>query len=148
MSHMFEMFPSFNGDLSKWNVSSVTDMSHMFANTNFKGDISKLDVSRVTEMNNLFASSGFNGNISMWDVSRVKDMSAMFRGTVSDGTLFNGDISEWDVSRVSSMNSMFSRAASFNSDIRRTYDVSVFFLVDAKGYDLLRLYVHESVRSA
>merc|ERR1719201_2962072 len=43
------------GDISKWDVSRVTDMSRMFANANlFNGDISNWDVSRVTNMDHMF----------------------------------------------------------------------------------------------
>ena len=49
------MASSFNADLSKWDVSRVTDMREMF----------------------LYASS-FNADLSKWDVSQVTDMSFMF----------------------------------------------------------------------
>ena len=54
MAYMFYMFSrasAFNGNLSGWNVSSVTDMSSMFD-----------------------GASSFNGNLSGWDVSSVTDM--------------------------------------------------------------------------
>ena len=43
---------SFNGDISSWDVSSVTDMHDMFRgnNNNFNSDISNWDVSSVTDM--------------------------------------------------------------------------------------------------
>jgi surface protein len=41
---------AFNGDISQWDVSNVTDMSFMFYRSNFTGDISKWDVSNVTNM--------------------------------------------------------------------------------------------------
>jgi len=36
----------FNGDISKWDVSNVTDMINMFENGVFNGDISKWDVTQ------------------------------------------------------------------------------------------------------
>ena len=47
---------SFNGDLSSWDVSNVTDMHRfMFQDaTNFNGDLSSWDVSSVTDMNGCF----------------------------------------------------------------------------------------------
>ena len=43
----------FDGDISDWNVSNVTDMSRMFNKCKYTGD---------------------NGDISVWDVSSVTDM--------------------------------------------------------------------------
>jgi len=77
-------------------TSHVTDMSEMFRGRGtFKGDISRWDVSKVTDMSRMFAYSPFNGDISKWDVSNVRNMTAMF--AISQ---FNGDISQWDVSNV------------------------------------------------
>jgi surface protein len=44
------LLTAFNEDISKWDVSNVTDMRHMFDNAeSFNEDISKWDVSNVTE---------------------------------------------------------------------------------------------------
>ena len=90
MRYMFYSALSFNGDLSKWNVSRATDMKGMF-----------------------FSASSFDREISQWDVTRVTNMEDMFASASS----FNSDISNWDVSRVSSMNYMFSNARSFNQKL-------------------------------
>ena len=119
-------------------LSEVTDMSCMFANTiHFDGDISNWDVSNVRNMSCMFAtlpssndqtlseyvprvlSTAFNGDLSGWDVSGMTDMSRMFYGAIS----FNGDISDWDVSGVTDMSEMFHRANRFNGDISG-WDVS------------------------
>ena len=55
MSRMFSYTTLFNGDLSKWDVSSVKDMGSMF-----------------------LAAKSFNRDISKWDVSSVANMPAMF----------------------------------------------------------------------
>ena len=60
MSRMFSYAISFNGDISKWDVSRVTDMCRMF-----------------------FNAKSFNGDLSKWDVSSVKNMDSMFYYAVS-----------------------------------------------------------------
>uniref|UniRef100_A0A6C0ACB3 BspA family leucine-rich repeat surface protein n=1 Tax=viral metagenome TaxID=1070528 RepID=A0A6C0ACB3_9ZZZZ len=110
MSHIF--FDSqFNGDISKWNTSKVIDMNNMFSNSEFNRDISKWDTSNVTDMSDMFFNSEFNGDISKWNTSNVTDMICMF--TYSD---FNGDISKWDTSKVKDMSWMFYESQ-FNGDI-------------------------------
>ena len=79
MSNLFE-FLEFNGDISQWDVSNVTNMEYMFFQCNsFNQDISEWDVSNVTNISGMFCScEKFNQNISSWDVSNVKNMSKMF----------------------------------------------------------------------
>lgn len=92
----------FNGDISKWNVSNVTDMSRMFSGSEFNGDISKWDVSNVTDMRAMFECSKFDGDISNWNVSNVTNMNYMF----SKGC-FKGDISKWDISKLKNRKLLF-----------------------------------------
>jgi len=48
MSGMFYEATEFNGDVSVWDVSSVTTMNQMFLGaTKFNGDLSDWDVSSV-----------------------------------------------------------------------------------------------------
>ena len=89
-------------DLNDIDVSRITDMSHLFDDTNFKGVISEWDVSNVKNMSSMFAYSDFNGDISKWDVSNVQDMSEMFAYSK-----FSGDIDKWDVRRVANMRDIF-----------------------------------------
>merc|ERR1719395_274804 len=79
MNGMFQG-SEFHGDLSKWDVSKVTDMGWMFDSSYFNGDLSNWDVSKVTDMNSMFEYSGFNGDLSKWDVSQVTLMNEMFTG--------------------------------------------------------------------
>ncbi len=76
-------FPYFNQDISSWDLSNVTNTSHMF-----------------------YLTDGFNQNISFWDVSNITNMNSMFAGAQS----FNQDIDSWDVSNVSDCEN-FSRDA-------------------------------------
>jgi surface protein len=90
----YEDFRNFNGDISKWNVSHVTDMSEMFYKSKFNGDISEWNVSSVKNMNSMFCNASFNGDISNWNVSNVKYMDYIFNRNLSK-TPFDGDLSDW-----------------------------------------------------
>ena len=110
----------FDGDISEWNVSNVTNMEDMFSHCKYtgnNGDISKWDVSNVTNMGYMFADSKYNGDISSWVVSNVRYMAGMFYNCK-----FNGDISDWDVSNVRYMSCMFMKSK-YNGDIS-DWDVS------------------------
>src|SRR5690606_19642589 len=74
----FHFFKKFNGNISQWNVSNVTNMGYMFYETNFNGDISKWDVSNVQKMEYMFNRSAFNGDISDWDTSNVINLIQIF----------------------------------------------------------------------
>jgi len=59
----------FNSDISKWDVSRVTDMRHMFAYaTQFNYDISKWDMSSVTTMSSMLKLTNDSG---LFDLERV-----------------------------------------------------------------------------
>lgn len=111
MADLFEDYRSFNGDISKWNVSNVKSMANMFQGGVFNGDISKWNVGEVTDMTSMFAQSKFNGDISNWDVRHVSTMRSMFCASV-----FNRDISNWNVSSVTDFGYMFQESV-FNGDI-------------------------------
>ena len=104
MSSLFKD-TDFNGDISNWNVSKITDMNRMFLScTEFNSDISDWDVSKVTNMFSMFFEcENFNQDISGWNVSKVKNMTCMFLGC----SKFNQDISKWDVSNVNDSRFMF-----------------------------------------
>jgi len=79
MRELFNKFKTFDGDISEWNVSNVTDMSDMFNGSDFDGDISQWDVSNVKDMTAMFESSKFRGDISGWNVDKVEYFFPMFR---------------------------------------------------------------------
>ena len=85
------MVDAFNGDISDWNISSVTGMTFMFSSAYaFNGDLSSWDTSRVTNMGGMFQHTrAFNGNISDWDVSGVSKITNIFRSSAFDQNLGN-----------------------------------------------------------
>ena len=82
----------FTLDLSGWNVSSVTDMNHMFYDFFENSEIETLD-------------------IGGWDVSNVKDMSYMFYNYWNleyySSSLKSLDLSGWNVKNLTNMSYMF-----------------------------------------
>ena len=119
MSFLFRQV-IFNEDISSWDVSNVTDMREMFAESfSFNQPIGFWDVSSVTIMNGLFfMASAFDQPIGDWDVSQVTDMAGMF----NEGS-FNQPIDNWDVSNVTQMSGMFYFNTAFNQPLN-SWDVS------------------------
>ena len=118
ITNMAEMFRSANGvndpDISKWDVSAVTNMSYIFwSASEFNQPLNDWDVSRVTNMDNMLGSGKFNQNLDKWKTSNVTSMKQMFALNGS----FNGAINNWDVSKVTAMTQMFSSATSFNQPL-------------------------------
>ncbi len=105
MSGMFAFADLVSPEATHWDVSSVKNMSRLFFSVdNINSDLSQWDVSAVTDMSEMFVGviTPITG-IDQWDVSAVNNMSGMFRFTRS--TL--PDINQWNVSSVTDMSSMF-----------------------------------------
>merc|ERR1719198_2212216 len=82
--------------------------------TRFKGDISKWDVSSVTNMQGMFNhAKHFNTDISKWTVSSVTTFQGMFHTAEA----FNHDLNLWDVSSATSLKNMFHHAKSFSQTL-------------------------------
>ena len=98
----FDGSSPYNGPISCWDTSGVTDMTYAFNNresfildsprTQFNKDLSCWDTSNVTSMSRMFRkSSSFNSPIDSWDISSVTNTFEMFKDAVS----FNQCLSTW-----------------------------------------------------
>ena len=88
-----------NADLNYIDVSQVTDMESLFNKPdfrNFNGDVSDWKVSNVTNMKQMFADcKKFNCPLDNWVVSNVKNMEGMFWGC----SKFNQSLNNWNVEK-------------------------------------------------
>ncbi len=114
--NMFLICSNFNSPLNGWDTSSMLDMTNLLnsaASWN-QPTLNNWDVSNVTQMFGVFANtSTANPDISDWDVSSVVSFETMF---VNNGG-FNQDLSTWNTVSGEIFGRMFLNASSFNSDI-------------------------------
>jgi Mycoplasma protein of unknown function, DUF285 len=122
----------FNANLSRWDVSRVTDSGAMFSGAaSFKGDgRPEWNTSQIVAMASMFelATSLDVNYLSKWDTSKVVDFSYMFYGI---DTMYQTDafkiggpsnitgLDEWNTSLVENMAHMFDWWASFDADLSR-----------------------------
>ena len=102
--------------LLEWDVSMIKDMSDAFAyQYTFNGDLSKWDVSSVTRFERMFnyATSYEGVGVETWDTSNAESMQDMFW----EATKFNGKVSGWNTNQVTNMRRMFDKAKSFAQDV-------------------------------
>jgi surface protein len=120
----------YNHPLQDWNVSNVIAMQGMFmGNTAFNQPIGNWDVSNVATMSHMFKESIYNYPLQEWDVSNVEDMDEMFMGNHA----FNQPIGNWDVSNVTTMSHMFCDSI-YNYPLQ-DWDVSNVEDMEAMFYD-------------
>lgn len=71
-----------NEDVSKVCTSKITNMNYMFSSSQFNGDISNWDVSSVTNMGGMFiGSDNFNQDLSNWNVLNVTQCNGFSTNT-------------------------------------------------------------------
>ena len=106
-----------NADLNDIDVSEITDMSRLFMDLRWdicNIDISKWNVSKVTNMSNMFnLCFYFDCDLSSWDVSKVENMDFMFSGC----SCLNCDLSDWNIENVKSAQYMFYKCKEMDCDL-------------------------------
>jgi surface protein len=141
MQAMFYGAETFNGNLAAWDVANVESMARVFSSAfGFQGgDLTKWNVSKVQDMTEMFLQSRvFIGDISTWDTSSVTTMNSMVRCACtstmyeliwllrlccrvftgirmqfSSAFAFDGNLSSWKVGKVRDMSAMFQHADRF-----------------------------------
>ena len=112
---LFQSLNPCNIDISKWNMSNVTDTRGMFYDCkNFDCDLSEWDISNVKNMNIMFSGcENFKGEgLENWDVSHVENMNGMFRGCIQ----FTGKgLNKWNVSNIKNLRYMFKGCTSLKN---------------------------------
>ncbi|MCG8700076.1 MAG: DUF285 domain-containing protein, partial [Bacteroidales bacterium] len=93
-----------NGDISTWNVSSVTEMSYMFNSTaNFNSDITNWNVESADRMLGMFRQSGaFDQDLSGWNISNATNLSRMFESSVLSNENYDKILNGWGTQAVRS----------------------------------------------
>ena len=155
MSNLFDSYVNktpdikFNFDVSKWDVSNVTNMESMFFNCKkFDCDLSNWDVSNVENMHSMFINCiSFEGKgLDKWNVGNVVDMCNIFRNCYNftgkyienwdthnveniksaflDNRNFNADLSKWNISKVKSTLNLFMGCENFSGEWISKWDVS------------------------
>ena len=108
-----------NFDVSKWDVSNVTNMAFMFVGCeSFEGKgLENWDVSNVEISSFMFVKcENLNCDLSKWDVRNIIRMSSMF----SYCKKFEGKgLENWDISNVVSLRNMFKGCENFDCDFSK-----------------------------
>ncbi|MFT6946556.1 MAG: surface protein [Vicingaceae bacterium] len=127
---MFSDCSMFDGDLTDWNVSSVSLMRAMFTGaSSFTGigldTWERNNAGIISTLNNVYNlmdmfrdATNFNADISDWNITQITSLQRTFFGASS----FNRSLN-WDFSNVTNMVESFASATSFDQDIS-TWDVS------------------------
>ena len=149
-----------NVDLNDIDTSAITDMSHLFDSNisrlfaEFNGKITLWNVSNVTDMQYMFSfCKKFNGNLSGWNLKNVEDAKFMFKLCES----FEGKgLEKWDVSNIEVSRGMFFNCKKFNTNISKwklskcvdasfMFDGCTTFNQDLSSWDLRHLYDYEDM---
>ena len=104
-------------DVSKWDVSNVSDFSFCFCLTSFNGDLSDWDMSSAENLNSMFNESNkFEGiGLENWakSLSNVINTKYMFRATQITGK----QLESWELPNVKHVENMFLECRHLDCDL-------------------------------
>lgn len=128
----FDLFHSFNGDLSSWDVSNAKNMNYMFRGCeHFEGKgLENWNISKLDSAIGMFSNCrSFNGkSIQNWDFSNIKRPDEMFHYC----DFKDLDVSSWNFKKAKTLSGMF-WMSSFTGkgldkwDISKVEDLSCMF---------------------
>jgi len=136
LSHMFSS-SKVKADLKNWDVSNVSDFSHMLEKTcTIDSDISNWDVGNAITLNRMFLENDiFKGDLQPWakKFRLLKSVGGMF-----EASSYDGDLSSWESVlkrlKVKDVDIMFKRTKrSFVPGIVKALDKKVDNLANAVG---------------
>lgn len=110
-------------DLNYIDTSAVTKMNSLFDQEDFEGDVSLWDVSGVTNMNYMFYKcEHFNCDLSRWEPKSLQDAHSMFKYCYE----FEGHgLENWEVPNLKDAYDMFEECSNLDFDITKWKPVSL-----------------------
>lgn len=111
------------GDLSKWDMSNITEMSSYFSanyNLEFVGDIGEWNITnKTTKCSAIFSKcyniKGISGKIANWDMSNNTVLGSFFNETFYLGDEVIKDLWKWNVGKVTTLNQLFAYGGGLSS---------------------------------
>lgn len=110
-------------DLNYIDTSAVTKMNSLFDQEDFEGDVSLWDVSGVTNMEYMFYKcEHFNCDLSKWEPKSLQDAHGMFSYCYE----FEGrGLENWEVPELKDAHDMFEECSNLDFDITKWKPVSL-----------------------
>ena len=121
--------------LENLDVSQIDNMNEIFMYSPYNGDLSKWDVSKVEDMTSMFEQCiAFDSDLNNWNVKKVLISNMMFSGCIS----FTGRIENWDVSGLDEAYRMFNGCKRLSTDFSKWKLYEGLNRTEDDYYDLFR----------
>ena len=120
-------FTLFDGEISNWDVSSLTNVKHMFRGCNRYGasiDVSKWNTINLESVESFVGFGGINPDMSGWDTSKVTTIKDL----AYKNNYFKPELGQWDTSRITNTQNAFAYAKGFVSDLSGYVDIIKLYI--------------------